>query len=277
MLRWTAAWFWIIVPCAAAQALDNAPKQPGELPAIRIDPEMDRRGRELVAQLGAESYLERAQAREQLMNLGRPAVDPLEAGVQSEDPEIRLRCTELLIALRGRGFLGITLEELPADETAEEDGVPPDGTQHIPPPFVQARSVIGFKELASYGVRRALPAETSGLQSGDKLLAVNGRSVCGNKDLMREVTVVGPGRVASLLVERGTARLRIPVLLTRNPMRTIMNQDAGIYSQSRDSAPPVDLEKELNLPEEDPEASLHKDRKGALDNGVEIELPNIDD
>ena len=61
---------------------------------------------------------------------------------------------------------------------------------------------------------------------------------------MREVILIGPARLAVLLVERGGKQMRLPLLLTRNPMLTKNN---GLeYMMQRDPPPPVDLEKELD-------------------------------
>jgi hypothetical protein len=55
---------------------------------------------------------------------------------------------------------------------------------------------------------------------------------------MREVIIVGPARVAVLLIERNGKLMRLPLLLTRNP---ILQKEFLIQT---DPAPPVDLEKE---------------------------------
>ena len=94
-----------------------------------------------------------------------------------------------------------------------------------------------------YGVNKAFPAEAAGIQPGDKILAVNDHPILGVKDLMREVILLGPARFAVLLIDRGGKRMRLPLLLTRNPMLTKNN---GLeYMMQRDPTPPVDLEKEL--------------------------------
>ena len=65
--------------------------------------------RAMIQALGSDSYSTRVQARNSLLQLGRAAIEPLEYAVKSEDPEVRLRAAEILIALRGRGFMGLGL------------------------------------------------------------------------------------------------------------------------------------------------------------------------
>ena len=59
----------------------------------------------LAEALGDESYAIREVAKQGLYELGSASLEPLEFAAKSEDCEVRLRAAELLIALRGRGFL----------------------------------------------------------------------------------------------------------------------------------------------------------------------------
>jgi len=209
------------------------PSHAGELASQ--DPQKVKRAEELVQALASDSYAARAQAKTQLMQLGRPAIEPLEAALVSSDPELQIRATELLIDLRGRGFLGVGL--------SEEEVPVTDGSGAELPPIVVASQIVNFMQYANAGVTRPFPAEVAGIQQGDKILAVNERPVHGVQDLKREVTLVGPGRVASLLIEREGKPRRVSAVLTRNPIpsgRMNVIDPAG----QGEPPPPIDLERE---------------------------------
>ena len=179
----------------------------------------------LIKELNADSFGERTAARRELFNIGRPALAALEYASKSDDTELRIAANELLISLRGRGFMGVNLqEEQPPDEESEE-GPPRPGA--IDRPTVR---VIGIANASSMGLKKPFPAELGGVATSDKLLEVNGKPVCGVKDLMREVINIGPTNIALIMIERDGRKLRLPLLLTRNPML-------------RDTVP-VDLEKD---------------------------------
>jgi membrane-associated protease RseP (regulator of RpoE activity) len=177
--------------------------------------------RELIKSLDSDSYSDRLTARSELMEIGRPAIEPLEAATVSEEPEIRLRATELLIALRGRGFLGVH----PSEGEDEYDNEP--GDDSVETPLVKVIQVVDG------GDDKPFPAEKAGIIAGDRIVSVNDRPVSGVKDLIREIITIGPARTALVLIERDGKRLRLPVTLTRN-------NTGGNFG-----APPVDLEKEL--------------------------------
>lgn len=230
-LRLLCASVGLLIPCASAE-------EPGSAKGA-LEP--SRRAWELVQQLGSDKFAARVQARNGLMELGRPAIEPLEYAAQSDDPEIRMRAGEILIALRGRGFLGVGLQE--EEELNENLEDAPDS-----PPFVVAPSrvvatqVVNFQAYSMYGVNKPFPAEGAGIQPGDKILAVNGKPLNGVKDLMREVIIIGPARTAVLTIDRGGSRMKVPVTLTRNPVF----QRTGPFGSEAipDPPPPVDLEKE---------------------------------
>jgi hypothetical protein len=221
IILFSAVWALSVVPAAAEQA---------------AEPEPARQAWEMITGLASDSYAMRLQAKTSLLGLGRASIEPLEFAVKSDDAEVRARALEILIALRGRGFLGIGLQEEFADDENENANGRTFGNT------VSANQVVNFKQYADYGVTKPFPAEAAGIQAGDKIRAVNDRAIHGTKDLMREVIAVGPARPAIITVERGEKLLRLPVLLTRNPsMRTTQ------FGQPvRDVAPPVDLEKELD-------------------------------
>jgi len=214
-----------------------------------VSAEEARQARELVDKLASDNFSERLRSRIGLLESGRAAIEPLENAVKSEDPEVRLRAMEILIALRGRGFLGIGLAEttdadmMPQNEEQDEQ----QAESTVVAPKVVANQIVNFRQYLTYGVNKPLPAEAAGLQPGDKILSVNDTPVQGVKDLMREVITIGPARQAVLLIERGEQKLRVPVTLTRNPIMMRMN-DFGGYQISKDPPPPVDLEKEADLP-----------------------------
>ncbi len=226
------------------------------LPAVEVKAEDLKQAREAVKALSSDSFSERYNARNQLMQLGRASIEPLEYALKSEDPEVRLRSLEILIALRGRGFLGIGLQESTDEEIAvDPDEVPEGGAKEqvktVAPPIVIANQIVNFKQAPynAYGVTKPFPAEAAGMQPGDKILTINDRPIHGTKDLMREVIAIGPARTAIMLIERGGERLRLPVLLTRNPI-VMRGNEFGGFQYVRDNAPPVDLERET---EADPE------------------------
>lgn len=206
---------------------------------------------QMVKDLGADDYATRRTAYAKLLSLGRPAVEPLEKAQQSEDPEVRLRAMELLIALRGRGFLGVSLAE---SEDIDGDGVP-DGIENGQA-CVRAMSIVSHQhpQYANLGLNKPLPAEAAGMEAGDKLLAVNDRPVHGTKDLMREVISIGPARLAVITIERNGKMQRLPVILTRNPL---LNRNT--YQMEPAELPPVDLEKEIE--EEKPEPRAMQSRE----------------
>lgn len=220
-------------------------------PALAVEiPEASRKQAQDAAKaLASDTFADRYAAKTTLMELGRASIEPLEYAVKSEDPEVRLRAMEILIALRGRGFLGIGLTESNDDGfgAVDEPEEPVDVPSVVAPPVVTANQIVNYKQppYNAYGVNKPFPAEAAGMQAGDKILTINDRPIHGIKDLMREVITIGPARRAIIMIERGDQRLRLPVLLTRNPMMTRGN-DFGGFQMQRDNSPPVDLEKELD-------------------------------
>lgn len=217
---------------------------------------------QMVGDLGADDYATRRTAFAKLLSLGRPAVEPLEHAQQSEDPEVRLRAMELLIALRGRGFLGVSLAE---SEDINGDGVP-DGVE-TGQQCVRAMSIVSYQnpQYANLGLNKPLPAEAAGMEAGDKLVAVNDRPVHGTKDLMREVISIGPARLAVITIERNGKMQRLPVVLTRNPL---LNR--GSFVPEPADQPPVDLEKEIEEEKPEPRAmqtrELEREHQANADN-----------
>jgi hypothetical protein len=181
------------------------------------------KAQQFARQLSSDSFTERLTAQKELLQLGRASIEPLEFAAHSEDSEARLKANELLIALRGRGFMGINLDERDPDM---ESGA--EGEETTRPSYVHVAGVATHEQV---GGSREFPAKLSGIEMDDKILSVNGRPTLGVKDLMREVIEAGPARGALVLVDRKGAKMRFSMALTRNPL---------------DSFPPLDLEKELD-------------------------------
>ncbi|HEY3321989.1 MAG TPA: PDZ domain-containing protein [Planctomycetota bacterium] len=238
--------------CAAAlcAGIAVAAQPPGVTEAAQ------QQARTLVQGLSSANWAERNNASQELLRLGRASVEPLEYAVKSDDPEVRMRALELLIALRGRGFLGIGLQQ--SDDHADAFGMyiadpEPDENKNerpgvVPRPVVSANQIVNSQQPLYDGMRatKPFPAAAAGMQVGDKVLAINDRPIYGVKDLMREVITVGPARLAILLVERDGKRIRVPVTLTRNPLTTRTIGIGAGYQIEREANPPVDLERELD-------------------------------
>ncbi|MCZ7649275.1 MAG: PDZ domain-containing protein [Planctomycetota bacterium] len=230
---------WVL--CGPSLAGDAPPPAAQDPPPAQPAPAD--RARELIRKLGDPAYGIRTQAYGELKRLGQPALEPLTDALSAEDPEIRTRAAELLIDLRGRGFIGIGLdddwgEDEPDDRTElthaeyqeyqmrmkapremvifnDAEEVAPVQTKpgFLPAPVVNVTQVLPPEQAGG----RVLPGTKAGLKDGDKLLAVNGHAIKGTADLMREVIYAGPGTETTLLVERDGARSIVPLTLTRNP------------------------------------------------------------
>ncbi|MEI6233598.1 MAG: S1C family serine protease [Planctomycetota bacterium] len=156
-----------------------------------IDPEHVRLARKFVEALDNDHYAIREKAADCLLRLGRAAIEPLEDGRKATSSEVRLRCTTLLITLRGRGMLGVGMM-MSAFGTMPAFG---SGVQSVP---------IG------------MPAELAGIATGDTIIALNGNPVSDNNELQHLVFVEGPARVMDVTVDRAGEKLHLPVLLTYN-------------------------------------------------------------
>jgi membrane-associated protease RseP (regulator of RpoE activity) len=178
----------------------------------------------LVDALASDSFLVREKARDGLYKLGRASIEPLEFAAQSEDSEMRLRAVELLVALRGRGFLGIGMMQHPV--TSDSDAT----IWQLP----------AWQVIVNL-VQQYLPADTAGLKQGDAILELNGKPVQDINDLQRDVITTGPARVLSAVIERNGERTRIPILLTVN-VNPLVVQGQGYLPAT---LPPINLEKEL--------------------------------
>lgn len=177
----------------------------------------------LVRQLGAENYTHRRQAATELMEAGRAALEPLARALEDTDPEIRAKAADLLVALRGRGFVGIQFNEqpskdaplVPQQDTREDggDGAAGAGAEPVAPQpaFIPAPDVQVVETVDG------MPGKEAGLQAGDRFLAVNGRVICGELDLLREVILAGPAKPSMLVLERDGRKITIGITLGRHP------------------------------------------------------------
>ena len=229
---------WVLLLSVTAIAEDTASdidKKPASDPIPANPTPM-----QLVKSLASDNPAVRESAKQSLRALGRGAIEPLEFAALSEETEVRLSAVDLLIALRGRGFLGVGLEE--EDSEAEDDDNSAnknndESSKPKPVPIVRATQVLSYLQYVNLGVKKPFPAEKAGIHAGDRILAVNGLSVYGVKDLMRVISTIGPARVADVTIERLGKQMRVQAVLTRNPTTPDMQPSA---------APPVDLEKELD-------------------------------
>ncbi len=217
-----------IKPEAGGGAERNGP------PVTEAGAQAESKAQDLINRLGDENFIVRRKAYEQLFSMGRPALKPLARALDSEDPEVKTRASELLISMRGRGFLGIHLEEDwegtrpqdylrvngggvqqlnedDGDKVEEDDGQP----RRDAPPRVRVVKVV-----------EGMPAGKAGIQAEDRILSVNGRPIKGMTDLMREVILAGPMSRILVVVLRDEKKVTLLVRLTRNP---------------QDPLPPVDL------------------------------------
>ena len=215
---------------AASPETIPAPIAGGAIASTNAKPDPSQ---DLITQLASDSATVRENAKKGLLALGRVAIEPLERAAESDDAEVRMSASSMLIALRGRGFLGVQLEEEPA-ETEVANAIANDGSESLSPaPFVRAVSVVNWQLYRQMGATKPFPAERAGIQNGDRILGINGQKIYSMKGLMRIVSMLGPGRVAQLLIEREGKQMRVSAVLTRNTM-------------TQDPRPPVDLESELD-------------------------------
>lgn len=214
----------VLLPAAPARlSAAEAPK-----PAVEAStPESAAQA--LVELLGSPRFEQREKAAEALRAMKRGAIGALQDALGDEDPEIRFRAANLLVDLRGRGFMGVLLEELIDGRTwheiavAEQQGNEPQPQDEgaragklPPPPALMAKQV-------QRGLNR--PAEVAGIQDGDRFVAVDGKPINGLLDLLRAVIFAGPARKVAVVVEREGKKLTLAVELICNP----------------DDQPPVDL------------------------------------
>lgn len=194
--------------------------------------------RQLIELLGDDRFSVRNQASDELKSLGRAAIGPLTDAVAEDDPEIRTRALQLLVEMRGRGFMGVQLDEYwdgapmlraffgqqqqvdegedPAPEAAPEDR--PEGKAEAkskgkaerfpaPPEVVAVQVQVGMNR----------PSERAGIKDGDKFISVDGKPVVGIQDLFRAVIQAGPAKKTMLVVEREGKKFALEIDLMCNP------------------------------------------------------------
>jgi serine protease Do len=85
-------------------------------------------------------------------------------------------------------------------------------------------------------VYRNSPAARAGILPGDRVLAVNGRSIETYLQLLRRVAILAPGSEAKLTLRRGGQMQDVTVRLTERPAPETLEQ-----IDSAESAPPLGL------------------------------------
>lgn len=244
MLSGLAVWACVSVQVGAA---DGPNMEQGMLPKPALAADVQEvRARELVRALGSEKYNERQAAQEALKCLGHPALEPLREALDADNAEVRSRAAGLLVDLRGRGFMGVQLQEqydgqpvhgegLSASDGNENDG-DPQGSDTPKSTKPQVRSlapdVVAIEVVR--GMQPPMPAETAGVQEGDKFVSVNGQPIQGLLDLLREVILAGPGSKAAIVVDRNGKKVTLAVDLTVNPEdRPPIDLTAGVAEKRR--------------------------------------------
>jgi serine protease Do len=116
-------------------------------------------------------------------DLARPVIEQLRAGGRVE-----------------RGWLGVQVQDLPADEPGRRGSPAPAG-----------RGVLVA------GVERGSPAARAGLRQGDTVIAINGDRVDTSRALVRNIAAVPPGQTVRLSILRDGRPNEIPVQVGRRP------------------------------------------------------------
>ncbi len=239
----------------AMSETEGAQSKEPSTPAAGTAP--DRAAQKWIAQLADGGYTVRKQAYEALKSIGRPALEPLTGALEATDPEVRTRAAQLLVEMRGRGFMGIQLQEdwdgddpfQGVNRNVDDGGVddppaanepPREEVKAKPPPRVLAASVLHAKdmdpEVQQMLKGQEMPAGKAGVADGDRILAVNGRPIRGVGDLLREVTLAGPRTKTMIVVERSGKKVTLAVTLTRNPSDKsasvdLLAEDAGAAAE----------------------------------------------
>lgn len=249
--KWLAAAV-VLIGAASRGAASETPE-----PEKKSASDQAARIQTLIQNLSSEVYGDRWTARRDLFNIGRPALEALEYAAKSEDTSTRITANELLIELRGRGFMGIGLQEEQAPEVTGDETGETETDKPAKPPVTVRVTAISSPSQMGLASSKPFPAEVAGMATSDKILEVNGKPIGGVKDLMREVINIGPTNVALLMIERDGKKMRLPLLLTRNPLL-------------RDTVP-VDLEKE---PESAVKASGAAEKKPESDPVAKEDKPD---
>jgi serine protease DegS/serine protease DegQ len=97
-----------------------------------------------------------------------------------------------------RGWVGIEMREI-TPELAESFGLP------------SARGVL------IYSVQHGSPADKSGIQPGDVLVAVDGREVLAPREMLDLVASLPPGQVSAFRLLRGEKKLELKIPIGRRP------------------------------------------------------------
>ncbi len=160
---------------------------------------------ELVAALGHERFAVREAAAGELLRRGRESPRPIQELClrhfrESDDPEVRLRCRDILrdLLLEPVGFIGIRHRTLPL---RNDQG----GVDRI----VEVTQVLP-----------GLPAERGGLRHGDRVLAMEDEPLAGPDpaaDLSRRIGAAGPGAAIRLEILRDGERSEVEIVTKLKP------------------------------------------------------------
>jgi membrane-associated protease RseP (regulator of RpoE activity) len=168
---------------------------------------------EVIRGLMDQEFRVRQEAQESLLGWAReePATRArqlLEQARTAEDPEVRIRCHDVLRSLamdvyhqNGEGYIGIQMDMFRAQLPGENQ---------VPRNVVLITRVMGDS-----------PASEAGLQAGDMITGVNGRTFQEGEDLaafQQMIRELKPGKPATLGILRGNKDLlEIVVKLGRRP------------------------------------------------------------
>jgi serine protease Do len=99
-----------------------------------------------------------------------------------------------------RGWLGVAVQDIPAEEPARRGSPPPRG-------------------VLVAGVERGSPAARAGLRQGDLVTAINGERVETSRALVRNIAAVPPGQTVRLSILRENRPTELPVQVGRRPVQ----------------------------------------------------------
>lgn len=182
----------------------------------------------LVSGLASEDFRERNKAQDDLLNWAQS--NGAGAGIAihtltttSDEPEVRLRCVEILRSLSdrdylsdGKGYLGIEFNE---------EGINGDEGK---------KNAIGIRITR---VVRGSPAEAAGLLNGDTIIALNGvnwKDVGAEQDFIKKIADTKPLEEIVLKISRGNAEpVEIKVRLGKRPLEDLrgIGDDLDFFDQ----------------------------------------------
>ena len=182
----------------------------------------------LVSGLASEDFRERNKAQDELLNWaqsngpdGGNAIHTLTT--TSDEPEVRLRCVEILRSLSDRDYLS-------------------DGKGYLGIEFNEEGINGGEGEKGTVGIRitrvvRGSPAEAAGLLHGDTIIALNGvnwNDAGAEQDFIKKIADTKPLEEIVLKISRGNAEpVEIKVRLGKRPLEDLrgIGDDLDFFDQ----------------------------------------------